>query len=465
MPVCTTHDSGSIDTRYRHIVTVAVPVTLANTIVPLQNLVDTAIVGHFDGAAFLAAVAVSVQLLSLGLVSFNFLQYASSGQAAQVKGITRQKNGDSDTQTEQLLTIAQRALLLAMGIAVVLFALQWWLIPVGVELFDASAHVSQLARQYLHVRMVGVLAELGNYALLGWFAGLARTRCILYQQALVGTVNMLCTLALVYGADMGLAGVAWGTVVGHYAGLLLALWLVMRVLNINLRQLLRVQWAELAWQRVRALMSLNASIFVRTLVFTASFAWITRLSGSLGENVLAANSILMVVLYASAMALDGVAVAAESLSGQAYGSGQHRLFWRVVWRTGIISFALALLLSALWWLGMPIFISSMTDIASVQQLGERYAPFAIALPLVSVAAFWLDGIFFGMTAGKQIRHAAILVGVVFFPLSYWLFLGWGNTGIWLGLYALMLLRMFVLLFFLWRKKRTLVLACNIKPEI
>lgn len=438
----------NINTRYRHIIAVAVPVTLANTIVPLQNLVDTAIVGHFAEAAFLAAVAVGVQLLSLLLVSFNFLQYASSGQAAQAKG---------GGHTGQLGVILQRALVLSLGIATVLFAFKSWLIPLGLRLFSASPQVEQLAQQYLHIRMVGVFAELCNYALLGWFAGMARTRCMLYQQAVVGAVNITVTLLLVYGADMGLDGVAWGTVAGHNAGLLVALALAARVLGVNVRQLLHVQAEQLSWRSMRALASLNANIFVRTLVLSASFAWITRLSSQLGENVLAANSVLMMVLYASAMALDGVAVAAESLSGQAYGSRRHAVFWQVVRRTGVVSLGLALLLSALWWLVMPVFISSMTDIASVQQVAHQYAAFAIALPLVSVAAYWLDGIFFGMTAGKQIRQAAVLVGAVFLPLSYWLFLHWGNTGVWLGLYTLMLLRMVVLTVFLWQR--------NTLPEV
>lgn len=437
--------SVGIDTRYRRIVAVAAPVALANTIVPLQNLVDTAIVGHFDEAAFLAAVAVAVQLLSIMLVSFNFLQYASSGQAAQAKG---------GGHTGQLGVILQRALVLSLGIATVLFALKSWLIPLGLRLFSASPQVEQLAQQYLHIRMVGVFAELCNYALLGWFAGMARTRYMLYQQAVVGVVNIAVTLLLVYGADMGLDGVAWGTVAGHNAGLLVALALAARVLGVDVMHLLRVQAEQLSWRSMRALASLNANIFVRTLVFTASFAWVTRLSSQLGEEVLAANSVLMMVLYASAMALDGVAVAAESLSGQAYGSGQRAVFWQVVRRTGVVSLGLALLLYMLWWLGMPLFINGMTDIASVQQVAWAYAPFAIALPLVSVAAFWLDGIFFGMTAGRQIRQAAVLVGAVFFPLSYWLFLRWGNTGIWLGIYALMLLRMVLLLGFLWQQKQT-----------
>ena len=50
---------------------------LANLAMPLQSLIDT-VVGNMNAAANLAGMGL-VQLLSLLLVGFNFLQYASSG--------------------------------------------------------------------------------------------------------------------------------------------------------------------------------------------------------------------------------------------------------------------------------------------------------------------------------------------------------------------------------------------------
>ena len=75
-----------IDTRYRRIISIAVPVMLANLAMPLQSLIDTAVVGNMNAAANLAGMGLAIQLLSLLLVSFNFLQYASSGLSAQALG-------------------------------------------------------------------------------------------------------------------------------------------------------------------------------------------------------------------------------------------------------------------------------------------------------------------------------------------------------------------------------------------
>ncbi|MFP3570157.1 MATE family efflux transporter, partial [Paraburkholderia sp. SIMBA_030] len=75
-----------IDTSYKRIVAIALPVLLANLAMPLQSVIDTAIVGNMNDTAKLAGMGLAIQLLSLLLVSFNFLQYASSGLAAQALG-------------------------------------------------------------------------------------------------------------------------------------------------------------------------------------------------------------------------------------------------------------------------------------------------------------------------------------------------------------------------------------------
>lgn len=192
------------------------------------------------------------------------------------------------------------------------------------------------------------------------------------------------------------------------------------------------------------LFSLNKDIFVRTLVLTVSFAWITRLSAQSGDTVLAANTILLQVLSISAFALDGIAVSAESLSGQAVGRKDWQRFRIIIFKTGLVSYALALVLSLIWALSMPWYLGFMTGIDSVYQLAYDYRWYAILLPVIGVGAYWLDGIFFGLTAGRSIRNAALLVAIIFFPLSWLLYQCYDIAGIWLSVWALLLLRLCVL---------------------
>ncbi|WP_435978643.1 MATE family efflux transporter [Psychrobacter sp. DM4] len=441
-------DIKPIDTRYAHIIAIALPVLLANLAMPLQSVIDTAIVGNMNDTAKLAGMGLAIQLLSLLLVSFNFLQYASSGLSAQVVG--QQANNEvSNSQTTAhqpcpLLSILQRALLLAFGIGALLFIAKPWLIDYGLQALSANPASGIAAKTYLDVRFWGVIAELMNFAFIGWFAGQGKTRYMLYQQGFIAIVNIVLTLFFVFGLQMGLVGVALGTTIAFWLGVVLALWLSRRHLHLSWSALFRADPQDFAKHKMLRLFSLNKDIFIRTLILTLSFAWVTRLSAQSGDLILAANAILLQVLSISAFALDGVAVSAETLSGQAAGRRDWRSFRIIVKRTGVVSYGLALMLSLIWWLIIPTYLAFMTNIDAVFALAYDYHIYAVLLPLVGVGAYWLDGIFFGLTAGSVIRNAALILAVIFFPLSWLLYQQWDMTGIWLSVWALLLLRVIIL---------------------
>ena len=450
-----------IDTRYARIIAIALPVLLANLAMPLQSVIDTAIVGNMNDTAKLAGMGLAIQLLSLILVSFNFLQYASSGLSAQALGQLANKNTSSNAllssskqNQSPLLSILQRALLLAFMIGAVLLIAKPWLIDFGLQALSANPDSGSAAKTYLDVRFWGVIAELMNFAFIGWFAGQGKTRYMLYQQGFIAMLNIILTLFFVYVMQMGLVGVALGTTIAFWLGVVLALWLSRRHLQISWHALFTANKEHFSKDKMLRLFSLNKDIFIRTLILTISFAWITRLSAQSGDVILAANAILLQVLSISAFALDGVAVSAETLSGQAAGRRDWPRFRIIVKRTGVVSYGLALMLSAIWWLGMPTYLQFMTNIEPVFALAYDYHLYAVLLPLVGVGAYWLDGIFFGLTAGSVIRNAALILAVIFFPLSWLLYQQWDMTGIWLSVWCLLLLRLIILGGFLYRAHQT-----------
>lgn len=452
------HHNQSIDISYQHIIRLAIPVLFANLAMPLQSAIDTAVVGHFHQPSQLAGMGIAIQLLSLLLVSFNFLQYSSSGLSAQVigkykpdsalKANTQLANSKITKQQAELLLILQRSMLLAILIGIILFISQSWLIELGLHLLLAQKDNHIAASTYLQTRFWSVTAELINFVFLGWLAGQGKTRLMLYQQSFIAITNIILTLTFVYVFHLGLMGVALGTTLAFWLGVLFALVMSHYLLHIPFKQFFYFDKANFVLDKMLRLFSLNKDIFIRTTILTVSFAWITRLSAQHGDVVLATNAILLQVLTISAFALDSLAVSTETLSGQTFGQKIWQDFKTVIKRTGIVSYVLATGLSVIWWLALPNYLSIMTDIDSIIQMAHEYRYFVIALPLVGVGAYWLDGVFFGLTAGKIIRNAALLVGMIFFPVSWLLNHYFGVTGIWLSVWLLLLLRFIILACFL-----------------
>jgi len=153
----------------------------------------------------------------------------------------------------------------------------------------------------------------------------------------------------------------------------------------------------------------------------------------MGDVTLAANAVLLNFQTFMAYALDGFAIAAEALVGEALGRGGRARLRRAVlvstcWALAFAgAFALAYLA-----LGEAI-IGVLTDIAEVRALALRYLPWVIVSPLISVWSFQLDGIFIGATRGGEMRNGMILSFALYIAVTWVTVPRWGNHGLWLAL--------------------------------
>ncbi|MEO1456085.1 MAG: MATE family efflux transporter [Pseudomonadota bacterium] len=384
---------------YARVLAIALPVVLSNATVPLQGAIDTAIIGNLGDTVLLAAVALGATVMSFVFGIFNFLQIGVSGTAAQALGARN---------PGRVVNTLLRALALAQIIALALILLQGPIAALVLGFFEASAGAEAAARAYFAIRIWGGPLELANYALMGWFAGQERTRRLFEMQLAISVSNVALTLLLVMGLGLGIEGLALGTVAAQGVGLAYGFWQARR----RARAILPPGWRA---ERARildpgelgALLRLNRDIFIRSLLLIASFAWITRLGSMQGDVVLAANGVLMAFFAVSTAGLDGFAIAAESLVGQAKGAGSRARLRRAVVVSTVSAFALATVFSVLLLAGASTLIRLFTTVEAVRAVAEAYAVWAALIPLAGVAAFQLDGIFIGAAAGPAIRNAMV----------------------------------------------------------
>lgn len=417
---------------YRHIFVLSLPAIAANVTLPLQGLIDVAIIGHLDSPEYLSAVGLAAQLFALLFVSFNFLQYATSGLCAQATGAT---------DHVKLKRILWRALLIALGLSILLIASQWLWRMLGHWFFATQGNIQHLFDDYYHIRIWSAPWELANYVFIGWFAGQGKPSALFRQQLTISLSNLLLNALFVIGLGWGVTGVALGTLLANMLGTIYALQLVKRQLHIQGQSLLPKNWQRLLHRaEISKLLQLNRDIWVRTVILTLAFAWVMRLSAQQGERILAANVILLQLLTIAAFAIDGIAVTTESQVGQAYGRNDSALLRLAVWRTSLVALITASFISLAFVLIQPLYLYIMTDLPAVARHARQYYLFAAFIPLIAVFAYQFDGVLFGLTANTQIRNSMLLVALLFFPISYFLPQFWGNSGVWLALYWFFILR-------------------------
>lgn len=404
---------------------IAVPVVLSNATVPLLGAVDTAVIGQLGQAAPLGAVGMGAVVLATLYWAFGFLRMSTSGLAAQAEGAR-----DKAERTAVLL----RALIVAGLAGAALIVLQTPLFAAAFAIAPASDAVERLAKTYLAIRIWGAPATIALYALTGWLVGVERTKGVLVLQLWQNGLNILLALWVVLGLGWGIEGVATATLIAEMTGLLLALWLARDALA---PAILRAGFARLSDRAaVTRMFTASRDIMGRTILLQLSFTSFVFLGARFGDVTLAANQILMQFLEITAYALDGFAIAAETLVGQAIGAramADVRRAGRITMQWGFGGAALLALIYA--GTGGQI-IDVMTTAPEVRVDARHFLPWLALAPLIGVASWIFDGIFIGaLQTRAMLRAMAISVAVYGAALAALIPL-MGNHGLWAALMVL-----------------------------
>jgi MATE family multidrug resistance protein len=403
---------------YRRVFVLAIPLILSNLTQPLLSTVDTVLSGHLPGAAALGGVAVAGIFFNGVFWTFAFLRMGTTGLVAQAYGAR-------DTHGLRLHLL--RAMLTAMAIGAVVLALQGPLIAGAIRLLGASAAVRENALLYCHIRIWAAPAALANYVILGDLLGRQRARTALALQATINVVNVVVALLLVVRLHWGVAGIATGTLTADWAGLALGLWLARE----HARDPIPMRWRELAdGASLRHLFALNRDILLRTAGLVAAYAWFTRTGARAGDAVLAANAVLMNLHFIASYGLDGFANATEALVGEAIGARRREDFRAVLRASSTAALVVAGLVSAAYFGFGRQLVGLFTNQEAVRALAVRYLPWVVALPVLSVAGFQLDGVFIGATRARDLRDSMLVSVGAFLLMAVGLERWMGNDGLW-----------------------------------
>ena len=293
----------------KKILHLAIPNIISNVSVPLLSMVDLMLMGHLESETYIGAVALGGMIFNFIFWGLGFLRMGTTGFTAQALG---------NRKLDEAVSVLVRAGGVAFLAAFVVILLQ---VPIGwlsFYLIQGSVEVEKIALSYFYIRIYAAPAALGLYALNGWFLGMQNAKAPMFISLLVNIANIGLNYWLVIRMGLKAEGVALGTVIAQYLGLLVG---VLIFIN-RYRKLFKyfslknaLQKSDL-WQFFRV----NNDIFIRTIALITTFSFFYAESAKFGNQMLAANSLLMQFLSLMAYGVDGFAFAAESLVGKAVGA-------------------------------------------------------------------------------------------------------------------------------------------------
>ena len=400
----------------REILRIALPSILAGITVPLVGMVDIAVAGHLDGgaAAFIGGISVGSMLFDLLYWNFYFLRGGTGGLTAQAYG-----RGDR----RECARLLVRSVGLALGIALLVLTIQIPFTKLAFLAIDCTPEVKALALKYFFLRVWAAPATLSLMALRGWFIGMQDSVSSMLTDLVVNGLNIILSIILALGAGswpgLGFAGVAMGTLIAQYAGLLFALGIV----AVKYRSVFDGFGSEdlqaaFRGSEIRRFFSINTDLFFRSIGITAIYIGFTMISAGYGDLTLAAGAILMKLLMLFSFITDGFAYAGQALVGKYIGMRRQDSTRESVRRVFVWSMAIAGAFLFIYGFGGIPLLRIMTSDSSVVEACRPYLPWLVLMPPLGCAAFAWDGIYEGATASRPMRNAMLGAMVAFFAVWF-----------------------------------------------
>lgn len=413
----------------RRILHLAIPSIVSNITVPLLGLVDVTIVGHLGATAYIGAIAVGGLLFNILYWNFGFLRMGTSGLTSQAYG-----RKDKDAEIRVLVQAVSVGLFSALAMLI----LQYPIERLAFRLLDTSAEVEQYAVTYFRICIWGAPAVLAQYGFTGWFIGMQNSRYPMYIAIVMNVINIVCSSCFVFLFGMKVEGVALGTVVAQYSGVMMAWWLWFY----NYKELRgRITFrGSLQLIAMRRFFAVNRDIFLRTLCLIGVTTFFTSTGARQGDVILAVNTLLMQLFTLFSYIMDGFAYAGEALSGRYVGACNLVQLKRAVkalfgWGVG-----LSLVFTLLYGIGGENFLGLLTNDTVVIETPGHYFYWVLAIPLAGFAAFLWDGILIGATATRFMLWAMLVASGSFFVIYYCFSGATNNHMLWLAFLVYLALR-------------------------
>ena len=407
----------------REILHIALPAIVANITIPLLGLLDTAIAGHLGAASYIGAIAVGSMIFNLVYWNFGFLRMSTSGLTAQAYGRSDRAGCRS---------VLREACTVALVVAAAIVALQVPLLRLALWVIDPSAQVRALAVTYYYIVVWGAPPVLLMMPIKGWLLGMQDSRGAMWVSIVVNVLNIVASLVAVYVLHLGFRGIAVGTLVAEWLGLVYAVAVTRRhrVIDIPESNTDPVPQAS----GFRRFFTVSGDIFVRSFLLMLVNLAVVAIGARSGDLILAVNALMQQLNTLFAYFMDGIAFAGEALVGKYYGRGHTARLRLCVRRLFVWGGVLTVVFTVIYAFPHHIF-SLLTDAGEVVTAAMDYRWWCALLPAAGMAAFVWDGVFIGLTRSRGMLVAVAVASVVFAALYWALPVSMGNHRLWLAFLA------------------------------
>ena len=411
---------------YKLIIAIAIPMIISNISTPILGIVDTSIIGRIS-IEQIGAIAIGSSLLSFVYFCFSFFRMGTTGLIAQAWGINDINN---------IYRILKSNMFIAFLCSLICIPLILIFKNFLLDIYTTNIEIHNHASLYINIRIFGAPATFINFIIFGFLLGSKKPWELLKLVLFINLLNIILDLYLGLYLSMQLKGIAYGTLISEFSGMLLGLYYVKRNIPSIKDKNITINITNNIFKIVKS----NTNLFIRTSLILISILMFTAIGSRLGNTILAANAILIMLQMFISYSLDGFAQAAEVLIGNEFSKKNKNKIIKIAISSTIISFIFAIIYFLIFYLFIDNIIILMTSINSVIVETQNYALWIIVSPLISFLSFQMDGIFIGANKTRIMRNTVIISFIIFIISLCILVPIYENNGLWLSFILFLFLR-------------------------
>ena len=296
----------------RNIVYMAVPMTVAQLINILYNVVDRMYLGRLPGHLALTGLGLCLPIISILMGFANLCGMGGSPLCSICRG-----RGENE-EAEQIMGNSF-SLLLLFGAALTVLCLIFRR-PI-LYLFGASDVTFPYANDYLTIYILGTLFVMISLGMNPFINAQGFSRMGMVTVAVGAVVNIVLDPIFIFLLDMGVKGAALATVISQACS---ALWVLKFLTGKKAILKLRLSALRLKAERVRRILSLGTSGFVMSM--TNSLAQVlcnASLEAYSGDLYVGVMTVINSIREIITMPVQGITSGCQPVLGYNYGAGQY----------------------------------------------------------------------------------------------------------------------------------------------
>lgn len=373
------------------------PLLLGNAFQQFYNTVDSWVVGNYVSSEAFSAVGTLNPIVNLFVSFFTGMSTGCGVVVSQYYGAGRADKVSTAVHSGFVI-------ILVMGLAVTFGGIL--ISPLLLKLMNTPAEVSAEANTYLKIYCCGLIFltvyNLGA-AILRAVGDSARPTIYLIVTAVI---NIILDLLFVIAFDMGVAGVAWATVIAEAVSMILIMVALSReksAIRFRFRNLLHPDWAIL-----QQIISIGIPAGVQTAIISFSNIFVHSYVNAFGTSMMGGYAAYMKVEKFAQLPQQSIQLALTTFVGQNIGYGNIKRAKEGVRVTMALSLGITAAVCLMMYFTAPYLVGFFSPDAAVIEIGSwvirLMIPFTLIHSICPVFAGGLRG------AGESRSIMFIMIG-------------------------------------------------------